>query len=167
MQKIIKNATIVDDNWILINDIEIVSATQLPEGNLILPLSVWNKVQPELSDRIKANSIGIWLNSDEAPAAIADICNNLPIIAIKFPVFSDGRGYSYAQILRSQYGYEGELRAIGDVLRDQLFYLRRSGFNSFTMREDQKLNEVINNLHDIKETYQAAIDNPQPLFQRR
>ena len=82
-------------------------------------------------------------------------------------MFSDGRGYSYAQLLSTQYGYSGELRAIGDVLRDQLFYLKRCGFNSFALREDQKIEEAVNNLSDFNETYQASSDNPKPLYARR
>ena len=163
MPKIIKNASIVDDSWITVTDTEIRSVGDLPEGDLILPLTVWQALNGELSGR----NIGVWLNSDESPVSIGDTCQQLPVIAINFPVFSDGRGYSYAQLLRSQYDYEGELRAMGDVLRDQLFYMRRSGFNSFAMRADQKLDEAISNLNDINETYQAAIDNPQPLFHRR
>lgn len=167
MPKIIKNSAIADDSWILVSDTEITAVSDLPTGDLILPLAVWQTLNSELTDRINNNSIGVWLNSDEAPEPIGDVCQQLPIIAINFPVFADGRGYSYAQLLRSQYGYEGELRAIGDVLLDQLFYMKRSGFSSFAMREDQKLDEAISHLNDFNEMYQAAIDNPKPLFQRR
>ncbi len=163
MPKIIKNTAIVEDSWVVVSDNEITSVSNLPEGDLIVPLAVWQTLSSELTGR----NIGVWLNSDEVPESIGDVCKELPVIAINFPVFSDGRGYSYAQLLRSQYGYEGELRAIGDVLLDQLFYLKRSGFDSFAMREDQKLDEAVSHLSDISETYQAAIDNPQPLFQRR
>ena len=163
MPKIIKNAAVIDDSWVVVTDTEINTASDLPGGDLIVPLSVWQNLQAELADR----NIGVWLNSDEAPEAIKDSCQQLPVIAINFPAFADGRGYSYAQLLRTQYGYKGELRAIGDVLRDQLFYLKRCGFNSFAMREDQKLDEAVSNLKDIDETYQAAADNRQPLFQRR
>ena len=164
MPKIIKNAELVEDSWILVNDKEISNAADLPsEGELILPLSVWQATAKDLADR----TVAVWLDSDEAPEAIKDVCNDFPLIAINFPAFADGRGYSYANVLRIQYGYTGELRAIGDVLRDQLFYMKRVGFNSFAMREDQKLEEAIANLADFTRSYQAAHDNPEPLFQKR
>lgn len=163
MPRIIRDGAIIEDGWITVTDTTIGAANELPAGDLILPLGLWQKLQGELAGR----KIGVWLNSDEPPAPIKAICQQLPIIAINFPIFSDGRGYSYAQILRSQYGYKGELRAMGDVLRDQLFYLKRSGFNSFAMRADQKIDEAVKHFHDFSETYQAAIDNPRPLFQRR
>jgi uncharacterized protein (DUF934 family) len=163
MHKIIKNAAVVDDNWVIITDTEIESTSDLPNGNLVLPLSVWDNLASQLGDR----NIGVWINSHESVADIKDMCNTLPIIAINFPIFSDGRGYSYAHVLRAQYGYKGELRAIGDVLMDQLFYMKRCGFDSFAMREDQKLDIAIKHLSDFNVTYQAAIDNNKPLFRRR
>ncbi len=163
MPRIIKDGAIIDDGWTTITDKTIRSADQLPAGNMILPLAVWLATRTELAGR----TVGVWLDSDEPPAPIKESCQQLPLVAINFPIFSDGRGYSYAQILRSQYGYRGELRAMGDVLRDQLFYLKRSGFNSFAMRADQKIDEAVAHLRDFSETYQGAIDNPLPLFRRR
>lgn len=163
MPNIIKDHTITNDTWTLINDVAINSADQLPAGDLILPLALWQQLKPEL----KSRKLGIWLNSDEPPEALKQECQDMALIAINFPAFADGRGYSYATILRAQYHYTGELRAIGDVLKDQLSYMARVGFNSFAMREDQKLEEALNHLADFSVTYQAAIDNPQPLFQAR
>ena len=111
--------------------------------------------------------IGVWLDSDESPEALADHCDSLKLIAINFPVFSDGRGYSYAQILRNTYSYMGELRAIGDVLRDQMFFYQRVGFDSFALREDRDASVALKGLQDFSNPYQAAQDNPTPLFRRR
>jgi uncharacterized protein (DUF934 family) len=163
MHKIIKDGAIVDDNWTIVTNKEITSAAELPDGNLLLPLTLWENLKDQLSDR----KLGVWLNSDESPTDIKDTCKSLPLIGINFPVFTDGRGYSFAHILRAQYGYQGELRAIGDVLMDQLFFMKRCGFNSFSMRADQKLDIAVQHLSDFNISYQAAIDKTAPLFQSR
>ena len=77
-----------------------------------------------------------WRRPDD-PAALVPHLDAVPLVAIDFPVFNDGRGYSTAAVLRSRYRYRGDLRAIGDVLIDQLFFLRRVGFTSFPLRADQ------------------------------
>ena len=164
MAKLIKDRRLVEDSYVLIKEKDIQSVEDLPDAKaLILPLKVWNRCGHKLADR----QVGVWLDCDEPPALLESDINAIPVIAINFPVFSDGRGYSYARTLRDQRGYTGELRAIGDVLRDQLFYLQRCGFNSFIMREQDKSDEAIVSLADFKESYQAAADNPIPLFRRR
>jgi len=164
MNPIIKNHALCEtDAWQVISDNTIDNIDSLPEGDLILPLSVWQKLQSSLSRR----NIGVWLNSDEQPSAIQEACQKLPIIAINFPIFSDGRGYSYAHVLRAQYGFAGDLRAIGDVLKDQLFFMNRCGFSSFQMRQDQALDQSLARLRDFSNPYQAANDNNQPLFRSR
>jgi uncharacterized protein (DUF934 family) len=86
---------------------------------------------------------------------------------VHFPTFTDGRGYSTARLLRERYGYRGELRAVGDVLRDQLFYLSRVGFDAFALRQDQDAEGALASLADFSESYQASVERPQPLFRRR
>ena len=86
---------------------------------------------------------------------------------VNFPQFTDGRGYSIARLLRERYGWRGELRAIGDVLRDQLFYLSRCGFDAFALRDDQDPHAALTAFDDFSEAYQASVERPQPLFRRR
>ncbi len=90
----------------------------------------------------------------------------VPLIAIDFPVFNDGRGYSTAAVLRSRYQYRGDLRAIGDVLIDQLFFLRRVGFTSFLLRADQDHLKAVAKLRTFSDAYQGAADDPLPAFRR-
>ncbi len=80
----------------------------------------------------------------------------MPLIAVDFPKFTDGRGYSIAYNLRKRLGYTGELRAIGDVLRDQLFYMQRVGFNAFATRPDRSIHDALKGLTDFSEAYQAS-----------
>jgi uncharacterized protein (DUF934 family) len=90
----------------------------------------------------------------------------LPVIAVDFPKFGDGRGYSIAYRLRARLGYRGELRAIGDVLRDQMFYMQRAGFDAFATRADKDIHEAVKSLSDFSLNYQASVDEAQPLFRR-
>ena len=99
--------------------------------------------------------------------SIADDLQHFQVVALNFPVFSDGRHYSSARLLRERYKYQGEVRAIGDVLRDQLFYMKRCGFDAFALRADRDPYEALESLKDFSVTYQAATDEPLPLFRRR
>jgi uncharacterized protein (DUF934 family) len=111
--------------------------------------------------------LGVWLDADEEAEEIGEDANQLQVIALNFPAFTDGRSYSNARLLRDRYGFKGELRAIGDVLRDQLFYMRRCGFDAFALRADKDPYEALESLKDFSVTYQAATDEPLPLFRRR
>ena len=165
MAEIIKNRTIVADEWCLVRPTEGEAAANiaLPEGKLIVPLSVWQERREELSNR---DPLGIWLANDEGPELIANDLRHFDLIAIDFPKFSNGRGYSSAALLRNRYGYRGELRAIGDVLRDQMFYLARVGFDAFAVRSDRSIRDALNALNDFNVTYQNSTDEMQPLFRR-
>jgi uncharacterized protein (DUF934 family) len=107
------------------------------------------------------------LEPGDDPARVADRLAGAARVEVNFPAFADGRGYSIARLLRERYGYRGELRAVGDVLRDQIFYLSRVGFDAFLLREDQDAEEALAALHDFSEVYQASVERPQPLFRRR
>ena len=162
MPDIIKDNQVVADEWTLLAEKD---ADQIvPEGNHIVPLVTWLAQQDTLSQR---SDIGVWLDSDEAPEPLAGSLDHLPLVAVNFPAFADGRGYSYARLLRERYGFTGELRAIGEVLRDQLFYLHRCGFNAFALRSDLDAQASLAHMQDFTESYQVAVDQPVPLFRRR
>ena len=163
MPTLIKNNNAVKNDWQLVADKDSQPAS-LPEGKVIVPLRVWQQHQSELAAR---GDFGVWLDSDEPAEEIGDAATSLKLIAINFPVFSDGRGYSYARILRSQFKYTGELRAIGDVLLDQLFYLKQVGFDSFALRDDQKAEQAVEKLKSFQFSYQSTVDRPTPIFQSR
>lgn len=110
--------------------------------------------------------IGVWLAPADEPAEVAPHVEALPLIAIDFPSFRDGRGYSAAVLLRSRFGFRGDLRAIGDVLTDQLFYLRRVGFSSFALRADQDPEAAVAALRTFSDVYQGCVDQPLPHFRR-
>ena len=102
----------------------------------------------------------------QAPAPLLPYLVEIELDAVNLPVFTDGRGFSYARELRER-GYRGELRATGHFLRDQLTYLRRCGFDAFQMADETDLEAALERLEDFSEHYQASIDQPLPLFRRR
>ncbi|MCX7628294.1 MAG: DUF934 domain-containing protein [Methylophilaceae bacterium] len=148
---------------------EQIQATEIPSGKVIIPLSVWLARKEELAARVAASEIGVWLETHELVedlvGSLPDI-NALPVIAIHFPRFADGRGFSIATLLRTRFGYRNEIRAVGDVLRDQLFYMKRCGFDAFAIREDRSAEEALASLRDFSEPYQGAVDNPLPVWRR-
>jgi uncharacterized protein (DUF934 family) len=179
-------ANIIQDDWITLSPLEAKQNQAKQDGAkqdeakqddakklVLLPLATWLEVRATTSTSstsptsTTSQHLGVWLDSHEDAATIADDVNRLSLIAINFPTFKDGRGYSIAYLLRKRYGYRGRLRAIGEVLRDQLFYLSRVGFDEFLLADDANIDEAIAALGDFSETYQGSVDQPLPLYQRR
>lgn len=149
---------------------EQIAATVIPEtGKVIVPLSVWQARKQELAHRLDKGELGIWLNTHELLetliAAASDI-NRLPIIAVHVERFADGRIFSIGNLLRTRYGYKNELRAFGDVLRDQLFFLKRCGYDSYQIRADRSAKDALAGLKDFSRPYQGAVDETQPVWRR-
>lgn len=149
---------------------EQISAAVIPAtGKIIVPLTLWQARKQELAARAANGDVGVWLESFELlehlVASVGDL-NCLPLIAIHFPRFVDGRGFSLAALLRTRYGYQNELRAIGDVLRDQLFFMHRVGFNAYAIRADRSAADALASLRDFSSPYQGSVDNPLPVWRR-
>jgi uncharacterized protein (DUF934 family) len=163
MALVIKNRALMQDSW------------QLPEpgsdgalppgGDVIVPLQRWLRERDTLLSH--SGRVGLWLQTDADPAVITPDLTCFKVIAIRFAKFADGRGYSLARLLRERYGYRGELRATGEVLRDQLYYLSRCGFDAFALRADQNAEQALAAFDDFSEAYQVSVERPDPLFRRR
>ncbi|BEV16421.1 DUF934 domain-containing protein [Herbaspirillum sp. DW155] len=165
MPEIIKNKTVVSDDWTVLRlaEGETAETVTVPQGRVIVPLKVWQAQ----GDALKARAeVGVWLASDERPEELKGQLENFKVVAVDFPKFADGRGYSIAYNLRARLGYTGELRAIGDVLRDQLFYMQRVGFDAFAVRADKNIHDAVKGLTDFSEKYQSSWDEKNPLFRR-
>ena len=162
---IIKNKTIVADDWSVLRLVETDTpeSVVVPAGKVIVPLKVWQAQRAALQARAE---LGVWLGSADRAEELQSDLDKFAVIAVDFPKFADGRGYSIAYHLRVRLGYQGELRAIGDVLRDQLFYMQRVGFDAFEPRADKDIHEALKGLSDFSVTYQASADEAQPLFRR-
>ena len=167
MSKIIKNGQVIDDAWLVLKlaEGETPEAIALPDAPTLLPLAVWLARKDEIIAR--RQPVGIWLESSEGPEAIADDLSHFTVIGVNFPKFADGRGYSTARLLRERFAYTCEIRALGDVLQDQLFLLKRCGFDAFAVREGKDIEAALAGLNAFSESYQSAVDQPQPLFRRR
>jgi len=164
MQRLIKNGEIIDETWHLLDKDATLDGLSNSD-DLIVPLGLWLEHAHALKAR--DGGLGVWLDSDEQVEAIAEDLQYFQVVALNFPVFSDGRSYSNARLLRDRYQYPGEVRAIGDVLRDQLFFMRRCGFDTFALRADRNPEEALESFNDFSNTYQSATDQPLPLFRRR
>ena len=164
MQRIIKNGEVIDERWHLLP----VDATLDGISNsddLIVPLGLWLESSHAL--KVRDGGLGVWLQSHEQIEDIVDDLKYFKVIALDFPAFTDGRHFSSARLLRERYGYQGEIRAIGDVLRDQLFFMQRCGFDAFAVRPDRDPYDALKGLSDFSVTYQSGVDQPLPLFRRR
>jgi uncharacterized protein (DUF934 family) len=137
----------------------------LPAGETIFPLAVWQARKAEIIER--GGRIGLLLQPAERVEDIVDDLAHFALIAINFPKFVDGRGYSTASLLRQRYGYQGSLRAVGDILHDQLFYLHRVGFDSYALKDDKDATHALKaGFSTFSNSYQASTSQPQPLFRR-
>ncbi|MES2501996.1 MAG: DUF934 domain-containing protein [Pseudomonadota bacterium] len=152
-----------------VTDTQIADTVIPATGKVIVPLSVFIARKQTLSARIANSEIGVWLDTHELLADLVSHqpdLNALPIIAVHVERFADGRIFSLGTLLRTRYGFKNELRATGDVLRDQLFFLKRSGFSSFLLRADRSAVEALASLNDFTAPYQGAVDEPRPVFTR-
>lgn len=136
----------------------------LPEGDVIVPLRLWLAERAALLKR--KGRIGVRLEPGERASAIGEDLAKLAAIVLLFPAYKDGRLYTEARLLRDRYGYQGEIRAVGDVLKDQMFYMARCGVNAFEPRADRDIGDALRSLSDFSVTYQAAADLKTPLHRR-
>ncbi len=146
-----------------------IDATEIPAtGKIILPLPIWLAKKDALSARMASGEIGILIATHEPieqlNVAFPDL-NVLPLIAVYIERFADGRNFTLGNWIRTRYGFKNELRAVGDVLRDQLFFLKRSGYDSYLIRSDRNAQEAIASLNDFSQPYQGAV-NDVPVWRR-
>lgn len=126
---LIKGGKLVEDTFVDASGADAVP----PSGPVIVSLAQWQSQRDSLLAR--GAPLGLRLHSDQSPEAIADDVRHFALIALEFPKFRDGRAYSYARLLRERYGFKGELRAVGDVLMEQLFFMVRTGFDAFDVQQ--------------------------------
>lgn len=160
MPKIIVDKTIVESPYRVVAKED----SQLEGDYLILPLALYMDSFDEFRSRAQ---VGVWLDADEEPGALRGLLGGVPVIGVNFPTFFDGRSLSNATIIRRKLGFEGELRAIGDVRRDQLEQMYRCGISAFQMSEGQNLNDALAHLEAFTYNYQSSISRPTPLFRSR
>jgi uncharacterized protein (DUF934 family) len=171
-KQLIKNGQLVDDRWQALAldaeaTVESTAALPVPAGPVLIPAPVWLAQRDALLSRADAGEVAVSLAPTFRVEDIAQDVQRFALIAVEFPKFIDGRGYSTARLLRERYAYRGELRAVGNIGRDQLFYLKRVGFDAFLIPPGQDAAAALQSLNDFPEVYQGAVDQPLPLFRRR
>lgn len=160
MHQYLKDGVVTDNSWQLVA----ADSETLPSGDILVPVAFWQENQQLLENH--SGSVGVWIDSHQEIEEFAATIAKLPVVAINFPKFVDGRGFSLARLLRERYGYIGEIRAIGHFIRDQLFLMQRCGFNAFQLDSDIDLAAASESLTDFSDSYQVAADEPEPLFRR-
>ncbi len=158
--QVIKNLQMQQDAWQLLRDVP----DPLPAGDLIFPFAYWSEHRSELAAR---SPLGVCVSGDNALEELIPELDAIDLIALDFPQFTDGRCYSHARMLREHHGYRGELRAVGEVLQDQLFFMQRCGIDSFHLRPDQDPQKALRAFQEISVKYQAAADGAPPLSRYR
>ncbi len=158
--QIIKNRTIVEDSWQLLG-----MDDPLTEGDIIVPFERWQAAREQLLAH--NGSVGVKISAGQDLSEVVESLTHFEIIALAFDKFSDGRGYSYAHLLRQRYHYTGEIRAVGDVLHDQLAYMARCGINSFMLCDGEDLQEALRAFDDFSIHYQTATDGAEPICRQR
>jgi uncharacterized protein (DUF934 family) len=163
---LIKDQKRAVDSWQLLDAFAQAALTELPASrDVIVPLALWRSAREQLIAR--SGRVGVWLDGNDDPREISTELGEFGVIAVLFKSFTDGRGYSIGRLLRQRYGWAGELRAIGDIQRDQLFYLTRCGFDAFALRDGEDVDVALNAFREFAEPYQASVERPLPLFRRR
>ncbi len=162
MGKYIKDRKPQDDSWTPYTGLEEID--NLPAGDIYIPFEEWQANKEQLLKR--NHRLGVILeNTDDVNEISADL-ERLDLIVLQFPKMADGRAFSQARLLRERLGYTGEIRATGDVLQDQVFYMQRCGFNAFEMRDDQDLATTLAAFDEMTVTYQPAADEELPIWRR-
>jgi len=171
--QLIKDQKIVEDTWQRITEITAdtdlptvdVLGGDVPGANIIVPFAYWLENRDALSNR--DGMLGVCIDGDVDIQEVVKDIEHFDLIALDFPAFADGRCYSHARLLRDRYNFKGELRAVGDILRDQLFYMQRCGINSFQLREDKDMQDALNAFTELSVKYQTAADGAEPVYKYR
>lgn len=166
--RIIRNRTIQTDEWRLSPELSESEEAPEADGPTIVSLPRLVEEADALFDQ--GAEVGVLLKPEDDPAELEPHLSGLRLIAIEFPKFNEGRGYSQARLLRSRYRFRGELRAVGDVSRDRLAFLERCGFDAFVLRPGESLEEALPAFSEISLRYQpaeGAADTVRSLRRRR
>lgn len=156
--QIIKDRQIIEDSWqVLPADAELPAS-----GDFFVGLSLWNDAN---AHKGRGGKLSLVLRPGDELSQVNNL-DQATIIAVEFPKFTDGRGYSLARLLRDRYGYKGELRAVGNVLRDQLLYMQRCGFTSFALQPGKDIQGALAAFDELSVRYQADANDPEPLYRR-
>jgi len=149
---LIRNGALVDDAYQWVGEDGALPAS----GAVLVPLGRWQSEREALLGR--GDPVGVRLGSDESPELVADDLVHLSLVALEFPKFRDGRAYSYARMLRERFEFDGEVRAVGDVLMEQLHFMLRTGFDAFEIESEDPLGQYETAKAEFSVWYQPTGD---------
>jgi uncharacterized protein (DUF934 family) len=157
---LIKNAQFVENGFAHVADEEVLS-----DGAVVVSLKRWQTDRETLMARNAP--LGIRLASDQSPEALGQDVHHFAVVELEFPKFRDGRGYSWARVLRQRLGYKGEIRAVGDVLRDQWLFMNRCGIDAFDVAPGTRIEDFRAALAEQTVFYQRASDRIVSVLEHR
>ena len=158
--KLIKNGEFVEDRFVTVGDED-----ALPDGPVIVSLERWQAEREAL--RARNTPVGVRLQSGQEPSPIAEDLDNIDVVALEFPTYRNGRGYSYARLLRERHGYKGEIRAVGNVLRDQFQFMVRCGIDALEVTDNITPEIWKENVGSFTLFYQPAADGKDTVLSLR
>ncbi len=164
MQKLAKDGSIADNQWSVIEKDASVELNDLESGFWLIHASAFSAHIESLGPK---ENVGIWIDSEDDVESLQTQIEFTSVIAINFPIFADGRGFSLAQALREELQYKGEICAIGNFMEEQLFYLKRCGFDSFIIPDGADIDALKLILEDFSDNYQGSSIEPKPLYRRK
>ena len=160
MRKIILDRQLVDDSWVYLDaDDSLMSGT-----DVVVPLARFLRD----TDMLLAHDagVGVRIDAGDSVADIAPFLDRLPLVCVHFPAFHDGRGLTHARELRERYRYGGQIRAVGDVMRDQVHGMYRCGINAFDIKEGKSIPDALIAFNDFSTGYQADVYERRPVYRR-
>jgi uncharacterized protein (DUF934 family) len=153
---LIKNGAFVAETYESVAD-----DAPLPDGNAIVSLARFIAERDTLLARNAP--LGVRLKSSESPEALGEDVHRLSLVVLEFPVFRDGRAFSWARMLRTRLKFAGEVRAAGHFLYDQIAYLHRTGFDAFDVPEGFALEQYTRALGEMTNVYQPSADGKKTI----
>jgi uncharacterized protein (DUF934 family) len=154
---VVKDGRIVEDRWVHIADGEDIPM----DAAIIVGADRWLADRASLVHRNAET--GIRLRNDQSPEDLGEDLYRFGVVALEFPAFKDGRAYTQARLLRERYRFDGEVRAYGDVLRDQLLFMQRCGIDAFEIRKPEDAEAFAAAVGEISVFYQPAADTRHPV----
>ena len=171
IQQNMRNANVIRDLKVLDNDMLHIAETEeltvadLPAGNISVPLNLWLDHKDEILKRDL--KVAVQIAADEEPSDLAADVTQIDTIVLPFVTFVDGRSYSHAYQLRTQLGFTGEIRAVGDVHYDQLDFLKRVGCDAFELPDSDNQQAALAAFNEFSDVYQPSADDSHLIFSRR
>ena len=157
---LIKDGAFASDTFMAVTD-----DAALPDGAIIVSLARFQKERDEFL--MRNAPLGVTLKPAESPELLGDDVQRFSVIVLEFPVFRDGRAFSWARMLRERLNFTGEIRGTGHFLYDQINYMKRVGFDAWNVADGFSLEQFQRALTEITNVYQPSVDGKKTIRELR